>query len=67
MSSLYVVFRLSAYDIHSATLKVGKGLPRRASLGILVISQIYRSSDFLSLSSLQSLEKNSTDFGVISS
>jgi len=52
MSSSYIVFRVSAYNIRLAILKVGKGLPRRALLGILVISRISRSSDFLLLRSL---------------
>jgi hypothetical protein len=66
-SSSQVVLRLPAHDISSAMLKSDKGLPRRALAGIPVISQTCRSRVGLSPNSFPSFEKNSTDFGAISS
>ena len=67
VSSLRVVSRVSAHNIRSVMLKSDKEFPHRALTGMPVILRILHSRDILLPSGSQSLEKNSTNVGAISS
>jgi len=67
LSSFLLVSRFAAHRIRLLTLKLGKGVPLRAAIGIYIILWTYRLSVFLLPRYSPSYKKNLTNSGAISS